>query len=123
MTTPNLEQIIAAHPYRINAQRVWCACGWDAYPDETPNGMDAHAAHVVAAIRDSGLTVIALPEPTGSDDTGRHEWLNGEVYVGGPGNGRVRCYLEDPRMSDDEAADLGAALIAAAQVAERNNHE
>ncbi|QFP96844.1 hypothetical protein SEA_MCKLOVIN_59 [Gordonia phage Mcklovin] len=68
----------------------------------------ADARRIVAAIRDSGLTVIALPEPTGSDDTGCHEWLDGEVCIGKPGNGRIRCCLEDPRMSDDEAAELGA---------------
>ncbi|QDH92347.1 hypothetical protein SEA_SPOOKY_81 [Gordonia phage Spooky] len=122
MTTPNLEQIIADHE-RVRMMRLaTCRCGWE----EPIHGRDVtalHAAHVVAVIRDSGYTVIALPEPTGSDDTGLREWIGGEVCVGAPGNGRVRCYIEDPRMNDDEAAELGAALIAAAEVAERNNHE
>ncbi|MBM7280334.1 hypothetical protein JTZ10_21555 [Gordonia rubripertincta] len=119
MTTPNLEQI------DVIAWALWRERRpYKAFNPAEPNHVEAmtlyrrDAAAVVAAIRDSGLTVIALPEPTGSDDTGRHEWLDGEVCVGVPGNGRVRCYIEDPRMNDDEAAELGAALIAAAQVAE-----
>lgn len=103
------------------AGNVGCTCGWEAFVKVDPIADDldqfkteTFAAHVVAAIRDSGYTVIALPEPTSSDDTGT-EWLDGEVFVGSPSNGRVRCYLEDHRLNDDEAADLGAALIAAAQ--------
>jgi hypothetical protein len=128
MTAPNLEQTIAYHTQTslLRHERkvgfvAACLCRWIASPASTPTAALAlHAAHVVAVIRDSGYTVIALPEPTSSDDTGT-EWLDGEVFVGAPGNGRVRCYLEDPRLSDDEAADLGAALIAASLTAQGDN--
>lgn len=70
MTTPNLEQIIAEHPlyYDDIRDEYRCKCGWepdDEALDYTENarvpaheGLDhQHAAHVVAAIRDSGLEV------------------------------------------------------------------
>lgn len=121
MTTPNLEQIIAEHPYRINSQRVWCACGWDAYPDETPNGMDAHAAHVVAAIRDSGLTVIAPPEGKDYERICRSEQITVEDGDDGVPPIKWETPYDLRRLAPSAARALGAALIAAAQHAERNN--
>ncbi|QDP43684.1 hypothetical protein SEA_PHORBESPHLOWER_56 [Gordonia phage PhorbesPhlower] len=71
MTAPNLEQIIADHlplhgEYRVG--NVRCICGWEALVQVDPIADDldqakteTFAAHVVAAIRGSGYTVIALP--------------------------------------------------------------
>ena|SRR3990167_6167096 len=61
MTAPNLEQIIADHE-RVRMMRLaTCRCGWEE-PIYDRDATALHAAHVVAAIRDSGYTVIALPE-------------------------------------------------------------
>lgn len=65
MTTPNLEQIIAQHLPSAGftgTTETICICGLRV-------DAGSHAAHVVAAIRDSGLTVIALPAATYGDGT------------------------------------------------------
>ncbi|UYL87909.1 hypothetical protein SEA_MALISHA_80 [Gordonia phage Malisha] len=68
MTAPNLEQIIADHE-RVRMMRLaTCRCGWEE-PIYDRDATALHAAHVVAAIRDSGYTVIALPEATYGDGT------------------------------------------------------
>lgn len=106
MTAPNLEQLIAK-----------CA---DHLSGFTPAEF---AAHVVAAIRDSGYTVIALPEPHGRWALGP-EWVQGAnladrsgwVAWTAEGAGMVMLQRVEPgELTPDEAADLGAALIAAAQ--------
>lgn len=68
MTTHNLEQIIAKH----RPDEPGCTgCSWHVHPlaCDYDDFATVHAAHVVAAIRDSGLTVIALPEATYGDGT------------------------------------------------------
>ncbi|UCZ89041.1 hypothetical protein [Gordonia sp. WA4-43] len=65
MTAPNLKQIIAEHRYREDIGRD-CECG---YATDGVNFTADWATHVVAAIRDSGYTVIALPEATYGDGT------------------------------------------------------
>lgn len=116
MTTPNLEQIIAEHRIEIAPGGYWnCHCGVNV------DKKGSHAAHVVAAIRDSGYTVIALPEAHNTW-AGRSEWLRSadpDNRVGwctwtSPGH-RVMLQRAEPELTPDEAADLGAALIAAAK--------
>ncbi|UUG69921.1 hypothetical protein SEA_MORKIE_60 [Gordonia phage Morkie] len=75
MTTPNLEQIIAKHRYRPQDHstiegNAYCICGWSAaLVNSHKTAVDLHAAHAAAAIRDSGYTVIALPEATYGEGT------------------------------------------------------
>lgn len=124
-------QLIANHlplhgEYR--AGNVGCTCGWEAFVQVDPIADDldqfkteTFAAHVVAAIRDSGYTVIALPEAHNTW-AGRSEWLRSadpDNRVGwctwtSPGH-RVMLQRAEPELTPDEAADLGAALIAAAK--------
>ncbi|QHB37281.1 hypothetical protein SEA_GUDMIT_52 [Gordonia phage Gudmit] len=69
MTTPNLEQIIAK---AINDDGWTCDIHEPHDFGDCTQCRDAQlhtAAHVVAVIRDSGLTVIALPEATYGDGT------------------------------------------------------
>ncbi|MDJ0454387.1 hypothetical protein [Gordonia amicalis] len=119
MTTPNLEQIIAK---AINDD------GWTCDVHEPHDFGDCTscrdiqlhtAAHVVAAIRDSGLTVIALPEADDADDDGSEWWVRKDSIVAEDGG--VSLFAGTEPMGADNAAELGAAILAAAQVAERNN--
>ena len=122
MTAPNLEQIIADHE-RVRMMRLaTCRCGWEE-PIYDRDATALHAAHVVAAIRDSGYTVIALPEPHGRWALGP-EWVQGAnladrsgwVAWTAEGAGMVMLQRVEPgELTPDDAADLGAALIAAAK--------
>ncbi|WP_288438853.1 hypothetical protein [uncultured Gordonia sp.] len=134
MTAPNLEQIIADHAARYDEDLTdWlaCSCGeWridseqlDYSGDADRQADRAHAAHVVAAIRDSGNTVIALPKPHGRWAEGP-EWVQGAnladrsgwVTWTAEGAGMVMLQRVEPgELTPADAADLGAALIAAAQ--------
>ena len=122
MTAPNLEQIIADHE-RVRMMRLaTCRCGWEE-PIYDRDATALHAAHVVAAIRDSGNTVIALPKPHGRWAEGP-EWVQGAnladrsgwVTWTAEGAGMVMLQRVEPgELTPADAADLGAALIAAAQ--------
>lgn len=72
MTDPNLEQTIADHlivvffPSRLDGGvamewYVKCHCEWAEYAPTHAEAEQKFADHVVAAIRDSGYTVIATP--------------------------------------------------------------
>ncbi|MDT0223490.1 hypothetical protein [Gordonia sp. AC31] len=109
MTALNLEQIIAefiASQAGISVE--------EAMPQ---------ARDLVAAIRDSGYTVIALPEPHGRWAEGP-EWVQGANLADRSGwvawtaedAGMVMLQRVEPgELTPADAADLGAALIAAAQ--------
>ncbi|AUV61620.1 hypothetical protein PP502_gp55 [Gordonia phage Beenie] len=121
MTTPNLEQIIAAAlrdlPSPIATEPFepgwWRSCvTWEEIVEKA-------APAVAAAIRDSGLTVIALPEPSEYTPSGQPSWSRAISVIVGRLNEIVVGHTW--WISRHEAADLGAALLAAAQVAERNN--
>ena len=123
MTAPNLEQ-----PDDADIDASLTLDGFDAsdrYPEYGHSALRAAYrsgwADVVAAIRDSGYTVIALPEAHNTW-AGRSEWLRSadpDNRVGwctwtSPGH-RVMLQRAEPELTPDEAADLGAALIAAAK--------
>ena len=59
--------------------------------------------------------IIELPKPwmEGSDA----EWADG-IITAHIGSGKVRCYLEDGRMTSDDAREIGSGLIAAAAAAD-----
>ncbi|QOC56304.1 hypothetical protein PP509_gp62 [Gordonia phage MichaelScott] len=134
MTTPNLEQIIADHsPESVDRSRFsgyvgYCRCRFSVSAPTYDEVRRSHAAHVVAAIRDSGLTVIALPEPNSRgrwasshsfSDPGYLDWsvgVNGSVPFA-----RARRGKGPESSAAQDHADFGAAILAAAQVAERNN--
>lgn len=107
-----------------------CRCGekWPALPEDYDAEIALHAAHVAAVVEAAGLTVIALPEPHGRWAEGP-EWVQGADRSGwvtwtAEGAQQVMLQRVEPgELSPNEARDLAAALIAAAQVAERNNHE
>ena len=115
--TPNLEQ-----PDDTDIDASLALDGFDASERYTEYGHDAlRAAYrsgwadAVAVIRDSGYTVIALPEPSEYTPSGQPSWSRAisvavdrfnEIVVG-------RTWW----INRHEAADLGAALIAAAQLA------
>lgn len=134
MTAPNLKQIIADHQQTSlfrHERKVGfvaaCLCGWIAPPASTTAEARAlHAAHVVAAIRDSGYTVIALPEPEKRSPSaigvGWGSAMRVTIWDNNPGIITIPVAYE-PLVDDEgvanlttaDAADLGAALIAAAQ--------
>ncbi|WP_175401202.1 hypothetical protein [Gordonia sp. UCD-TK1] len=118
--------LIAADKYlyeRVRMMRLaTCRCGWEE-PIYDRDATALHAAHVVAAIRDSGYTVIALPEV---DDPQANVWrINRDRTPTAPDGAHVRVRhwpagtrigafgTED--MSPATALAAGAALIAAAK--------
>ena len=121
MTAPNLEQIIADHE-RVRMMRLaTCRCGWEE-PIYDRDVTALHAAHVVAAIRDSGYTVIALPEAEGPDEDGQLWFGDYDIRVDMTGKrDDPHLYVYDGPRSPDEVCEHAAALLAAAQAAERNN--
>ncbi|WP_139104731.1 hypothetical protein [Gordonia sp. UCD-TK1] len=133
MSSDPAVQLIANHlplhgEYRVG--NVGCTCGWEAFVQVDPIADDldqakteTFAAHVVAAIRDSGYTVIALPEV---DDPQANVWrINRDRTPTAPDGAHVRVRhwpagtrigafgTED--MSPATALAAGAALIAAAK--------
>lgn len=114
MTIPNLEQIIAK---AINDDGWTCEAHEPQDFGECTRCRDSQlhtAAHVVAAIRDSGLTVIALPDADGPDArTDGEYWLDQFVRLAGAMN----LIPDDGVWHSDDVID-----DAAAQVAERKNN-
>lgn len=116
------------HPHKH--QTVWvawvkCRCGWEAErvprdplhweePDLIEKLRVDHEAHVAAVIAETHA-IVELPKPwmEGSDA----EWTDG-IITAHIGSGKVRCYLEDGRMTSDDAREIGAGLIAAAAAAD-----
>lgn len=99
MTAPNLEQLIAK-----------CA---DHLSGFTPAEF---AAHVVAAVRDSGYTVIALPEPDGPDEDGQLWFDDFGIRVDTTGKrGDPHLYVNGEPRTPDAVYRHAVALIAAAQ--------
>lgn len=102
MTAPNLKQIIAefiASQAGISVE--------EAMPQ---------ARDLVAAIRDSGLTVIALPEAGGPDEDGQLWFGDYDIRVDMTGKrDEPHLYVYDEPRSPDEVCEHAAALIAAAQ--------
>lgn len=130
MTAPNLEQ-----PDDADIDASLTLDGFDAsdrYPEYGHSALRAAYrsgwADVVAAIRDSGYTVIALPEPEkrhpAAIGTGWDSAMRVTIWDNNPGIITIPVGYE-PSVDDegvanlapDDAADLGAALIAAAQYA------
>ena len=114
MTTPNLEQIIAQHLPSAGftgTTETICICGLRV-------DAGSHAAHVVAAIRDSGLTVIALPEGE-ADDDGQVWFDDFDIRVDTTGwREDIHLYVNGEPRSPDAARHHASALLAAAQVAD-----
>lgn len=111
MSTPNPTRIIAEHLHadtftarnRVTKERAVvtrCLCG-DTVPAED------FAEHVVSELTDAGYSIVQLPE---LDDL--------DCVSAAPGSGKVRCYLDDARMTADDARDLAGLLLAAAAAAE-----
>ncbi|QLF83868.1 hypothetical protein SEA_MOOSEHEAD_59 [Gordonia phage Moosehead] len=146
--TPNLEPILAPvlaeHDHRSHQwPSILCFCGHESTLDNPPEGLDfferakllrrCHAghvaAHVVAVIRDSGLTVIAPPEADGRWAEGP-EWVQGAnladrsgwVAWTAEGAGMVMPQRVEPgELTPDGARELAAALIAASLTAQGDN--
>lgn len=105
-----LTDILTAHRYKgrfffgardgVKAGvRDQCLCGHEG----------DHAAHVVEEMAAANIVAIELPE---SDEPDKFEWA--ATVFAAPGFDKVRCYLEDPRMTADDARELASALLAAA---------
>lgn len=102
---PNLEQIIAEAIDHVQFKL-------DAYE------LEAATASVVAAIRDSGLTVIALPEGE-ADDDGQVWFDDFDIRVDTTGRREdIHLYVNGEPRSPDAARHHASALLAAAQVAD-----
>ncbi|MGB0973346.1 MAG: hypothetical protein ACPGVG_20705, partial [Mycobacterium sp.] len=72
---------------------------------------------LLAALRER-YAVVERPEPREVTVLKNAWWLDGDVTAV-VGSGRVRCELEDHRLSSDEARALAAALLAAAAEADQ----
>ncbi len=100
-----------------------CSCGWEW--EGFGLWRDAYSHHVADAVladlRAAGYAIVELPEP----DEGRDDWLDGLVYLTHDGyvmheeddDGGHTCYTAG------EARDLAAALLAAAECAEKESKE
>lgn len=120
----NLIEILAAHrpggvvPASLKAEclnHVAClGCSWISHDCKTTDPYVEFAAHLAVLIA-ATHAVIELPKPwmEGSDA----EWTDG-IITAHIGSGKVRCYLEDGRMTSDDAREIGAGLIAAAAAAD-----
>lgn len=104
----------AEHGEAGSQQMPGCWCGWQGEVLEhppwhpIPGIADAlHAAHVVSVLAASGHTIMQVPELDELD-----------CVSATPGSGKVRCYLDDARMTADDARDLAGLLLAAAAAAE-----
>lgn len=78
---------------------------------------DRLATDFLAALRER-YAVVERPEPREVTVLKNAWWLDGDVTAV-VGSGRVRCDLEDHRLSSDEARALAAALLAAAAEADQ----
>lgn len=118
MSTPNPTHIIAEHHAEhgeAGSQQIpGCWCGWQGevleHPpwNPIPGVADAlHAAHVVSKLTDAGYSIVQVPELDELDCVSATR-----------GSGKVRCYLDDPRMDADDARSLAGLLLAAAAAAE-----
>lgn len=93
-------------------EHLTCECGqWAENLDETME----HLADVLLAL--PGVAVIQLPEPDEITVLRNAWWLMGDVTAVA-GSRRVRCELDDHRLSANEARGLAAALLAAAVLSE-----
>lgn len=89
-------------------------CTW------TPEG---HATHVLASLKAARIAVVELPEPTyGPDGEGQYAWKSGapsNITATPDEYGCWSVWDEDCQMTPDEARDTAAALLAAADCAEK----
>ncbi|NKS12558.1 hypothetical protein GS580_16600 [Rhodococcus hoagii] len=118
MTTA--EQIIAEHPWSwelddIGSDIVMCKCG------EVFASPLQHAAHVVAALTNAGKAIVDLPEADAEDDDGGPRDLRWDigpssVFSWTAGSVSIEGALAD--IAPEAARRFGAALLAAARVAE-----
>lgn len=65
-------------------------------------------------LRAKGCAVVKLPDP---ESTSPWSWLGGAVTAT-KGSRRVRLYQEDHRYTSENAREIAAALLAAADIAE-----
>lgn len=117
MADSGLTDLIAAHwvAWEMDANGQMRACD-RSLPYSTVREWATHVASMIAETH----AVIELPKPAnvnrGQSISGM--WLDG-IITAHFGKGKVRCYLEDPRMTSDDAREIGAGLIAAAVAADR----
>lgn len=81
-----------------------CRCG---------RQVEDYPAHVLDALSANGFAVVELPKPNVD-----LEFESGMV-VARPGFDRVRLYVEDDRLTAQDAHDLGCELIAASILSSR----
>lgn len=118
MTAPNLEQ-----PDDADIDASLALDGFDAsdrYPEYGHSALRAAYrsgwADVVAAIRDSGYTVIALPESDGPDEDGQLWFDDSDIRVDTTGKpDDTRLYVNGEPRTPDAVYRHAVALIAAAQ--------
>lgn len=72
---------------------------------------------ILAAFKAARIAVVDLPEPCEVTPLDVAWWLAGDVTAV-VNSGRVRVDLDDHRLSANEARELAAALLAAADAAE-----
>lgn len=92
-----------------------CVCGWKSTDGwkSTSEKHEHHLADVLLSL--PGIAIVALPE---ADEEG--EWLNGDLVASA--RNRLRLYgLDDSRLSSSEGREIAAALLAAANAAERGD--
>jgi hypothetical protein len=108
-------ETLEAHGWNED-DRVDCLCG-AVFAVSGPDLRTLHAAHVESMLVEAGVVAVELPE---ADEVGDgFETWNGREVTATIGSGKVRCYLEDPRMTADDARELAAALLAASAAAVR----
>ncbi|UTN91540.1 hypothetical protein SEA_PERIWINKLE_86 [Gordonia phage Periwinkle] len=132
--TPTPAEIAATHSV-VDDQTNWpeqgkewvlCRCG-DQFGGHIGDGRgyDQHGDHLIAALSEhyhllpkaSGQVVVSPAEYSVDPHTLTVKWADEQVLVA-KGKGVVRLYVEDHRYTPDDARELGAALLAAADVAE-----
>lgn len=87
---------------------------WDVLEEAT------EMARVAIEALEATHAIVELPKPANVIEAEWNgEWVDG-IITAHFGSGKVRCYLEDPRMTSDDAREIGAGLIAAAAAADRS---
>lgn len=86
---------------------------------ESCYGRNLHPGQVSSIVRglnDAGLLAPDLPEPEIYEELAE---FGDEEVLAARGAGKVRLYIDDPRMSSESARELALMLLTAADYAEK----
>ena len=116
--------VITLHRYRTQDHctidgNAYCWCGWSTPIIGThKSALELHATPLLDALRANGFAVVELPREHEDDEPWPEFWGPWTTYAVTP-NGLVRTDEGVPWMKPDDARAEAAALLAAADAADR----